>query len=307
MKKICTALVGVVLISLMIVSNVRVALAGVFVKKVLIDARTGLWSTQFGEYAGAIDILEANGYTVDLVTSGSITSDLLSGYCCFVIVCGDQGYSTAEQTAILNFIAGGGGLLFLGEHSGSFTDPSAEYIAEQLGVTIQHNVLYDETNFWTNTFWPLIHTFPTGHPVTNCVTQFVYGCGATLVVTSPAETIATGDDDSHNGHPTPIDSATAEEDLGPGGSWEPMLAVSTYGNGKAVITADSNLFDSSYFNGIEQFDNAILWLNIFLWLCPPIEHVIPEVPFGTILASASMIMGLLGFFLIPKLKRKQNL
>lgn len=39
----------------------------------------------------------------------------------------------------------------------------------------------------------------------------------------------------------------------------------------------------------------------------PPEAVIPEVPFGTIVASASMIMGLLGFFLIPRFKRKQSI
>ena len=39
----------------------------------------------------------------------------------------------------------------------------------------------------------------------------------------------------------------------------------------------------------------------------PTEHVIPEVPFGTILASVSMLMGFVGFFFIPRFKRKQNI
>ena len=39
-------------------------------------------------------------------------------------------------------------------------------------------------------------------------------------------------------------------------------------------------------------------------LTPGINNVIPEVPIGSIVASASMIMALLGFLALPRIRKK---
>lgn len=303
-KKIGSSLIIALISLMMIASNVRVAVAW---PSILIDARTSWWSF-YGNYAGAISILETNGYAVDLFTTGTITLGLLQQYCAFVIVTGDQGYSASEISDILAYVDGGGGLLFLGEWGGGFTHPSAESIALTLGVTINHDEIIDPTDNWINNFWPRITTFPTPHPVTSGITEFILGASATLDITSPAVTIATGDGDTYT-TTTPSPEATPLEDPGAtpppqeGGSYEPVLAVSTYGGGRAVIFGDSDVFDSSTsFNGIVLADNADLWLNIFLWICGPGGGVIPEYPIGTIVGAIAMFAALLSFGVVRKRK-----
>jgi hypothetical protein len=63
------------------------------------------------------ELLESWGFTVESVTSGTITYDLLDDYCAVVIPASTVDYSDSEIAAIGQYVDGGGGLLILGEWS----------------------------------------------------------------------------------------------------------------------------------------------------------------------------------------------
>jgi hypothetical protein len=308
-KKLLKLAIAVVLASLIVVPCLHKAGASITSGKVLLDARSPIFNSQFGGYSGAISLLTSHGYTVDLFTTGTLSLSLLQQYCCLVIVCGDYAFSAGEISDILAFVNGGRGLLFLGEWGGKFTSVSGESIMSALGVTLNHDELRDPTDYATYIYWVNIHTFPVAHPVTCGIQTFRVFATGTFVVTSPATTIATGDDDSY-AYPDPPGDTSDSAGV-PGfeatpplhGSFESILAVSSYGSGRAVIFGDSNIFASGNPDGINQADNRVLWMNIFAWLCPSFTPVIPETPIGTIGAAIAMVFALAGFAVLPRFRR----
>jgi hypothetical protein len=309
-KKICSG-IAIALVSLMMIASNTHLVRAWAPGKVLIDARTAYWD-YYGNYTGAIAILTSNGYTVDTLTSGTITSSLLSNYCCLVIVCGDQ-ILPSEISPILTFVNGGGGLVFCAEWGGTaqgLTNSYAGSIASALGVTLNNDSLNDPTNYISPiTNLVIIQNFPISHPVTSGVTEFVYGDGCTLSVTSPAMTLATGGPNAYT-DPSVGAEPTSINGTGPDGPapYAPVLAASTYGAGRAVITGDSDLFDSAPVwaggavvpgDGINRLDNAVLWLNIINWVSmSSVGNAVPEVPVGTIMASSAMILAFAAYLVI---------
>ena len=72
-----------------------------------------------GAYSDWADALRNEGYIVESLDSGSITSDVLSGVNVFVIPEPQDEFTTSEITAIKTFVNNGGGLVLIADHSGS--------------------------------------------------------------------------------------------------------------------------------------------------------------------------------------------
>ena len=154
-------------------------------------------------------LINAGGWSwVDVWWSGEITRERLDPPYYVLIVCNPQSaYSTSEVNAILDFVSDGNGLLFLGDYGAKWYEDSDGYypsgassILGPLGIAIKNNILYDPTDHHTkSTSWVKIHTFPVAHPITDGISIYMPAATATLVVTSPAIVIATGDDDTYTG------------------------------------------------------------------------------------------------------------
>jgi len=224
-------------------------------------------------FSTASSLLATEGYTVDVLTTGSITAERLEPYCALIICWPQTAYTEDEVNAIMDFIEAGRGLLFLGDYgknwysvSGGVYPSGANDILGPMGISINDDEVYDPTDYHTNTFWPLIDTFPVTHPVTSCVSTFMPEATASLSVSSPGVTIATGDDDSYA-----VDPAEADPEgdsptvvVGIAGSYEPVLAASTFGRGRLVVAGDHNWIVDGI---ISIYDNTQLFINTIKWLC----------------------------------------
>lgn len=272
-KKNYLILLFVVLLAALPISSVKAPCS----RNIAIDV-TRLHSYK-PSFATATSALAAEGFTVDVWNAGEITSTRLNGYCVLIIVWPQRAYTDSEVTAILNFVSSGNGLIFLGDYGKNWDSLSDGYYPEgatpiigPLGVSINNDVLYDPTDYeGIETGWPLIHTFPGVHPVTWGISTFMPAGTATLVVSSPARTIATGDDDTYiidPPGPDPMGDAPLLVE-GPGGSYEPVLAASVYNRGRAVVAGDHNWIA----DGWDLYNNIPLLINAINWLCPPCDGI----------------------------------
>jgi len=210
-----------------------------------------------------VSVLTAEGYGVDVFEfPGIITAERLAGYCTLIIAYPQDPYTDAEVTAILDFVSSGHGLLFLGEYGSGWSASSdgaypdaADPITGPLGIFINNDTLMDPTNYEPNGLHygiPHITTFPVSHPVTNGIGTYLPAGTATLGVTSPGTTIATGDDDTTTSPPGVV-------------GFQPVLASSNYGSGRAVVAGDHNWISIEWGS---HYDNTQLLINVIRWLCP---------------------------------------
>jgi ABC-type amino acid transport substrate-binding protein len=177
-------------------------------------------------YDGLKALLIANGYTVTKYI-GTITGDALSGYDILAITNTATGsdvnaktFTTSEIDAIEDFVSSGHGLFLAAENGELYGNDNFDPIGARFGVTFDNNAVRDPSNYYINTFWPIIHVFAT-HALTSGVSNHYHIFGCTLSGT--------------------------------------------------------------------------------------VEHVIPEVPFGTIMASLGMIIALAGFLGFKRFRPKFQL
>jgi len=83
---------------------------------------------------------------------------------------------------------------------------------------------------------------------------------------------------------------------------EYTLTVQVVGSGGAII--DTEVWSHTTCQG--DIDLAAFQLNPDGIITNPTFHVIPEVPLGTIMASAAMIIALVGYLAVPKWRRKRE-
>jgi len=232
----------------------------------------------------AIDALGAEGYTVHVWWSGEITADRLAGYSVLIITLPQAVYSPSEVAAILDFVESGHGLLFLGEYGKTWFNLSdgvypagADPVLDPFGISINNDCLYDPTDYGPGIGHPLIDTFPVAHPVTEGIGIYMPAGTATLVVESPGKVIVTGDDDTYAVDPVEIDPEGDSPSIvdGMGGSYEPVMAASFYGVGRAVVAGDHNWITDQYG---DYHDNLPLLVNIVEWLFQPEAHACKILP-----------------------------
>jgi len=234
---------------------------------------------------GLVDALEADGH---IVTTTQANFDL-TGYNAVYLFGPGSDYTADELAALQNFVAGGGLLAISGEHSGGFGVSNLNHVCSMFGMTIEANVVYDDTdNDQGINYWPLITSFEDAHPTVagpgppdTAVSINGYYAGASLTVDPGVMVIATTDGDGYIVYPkeTGSDGASASggpdlssgvkpKDIVPG---EPIvMAATSYGSGCVFVVGDWNIWadDKDGSNiGIEYYDNRQLALNVFNWTC----------------------------------------
>ncbi|AZB23995.1 T9SS C-terminal target domain-containing protein [Chryseobacterium bernardetii] len=225
-----------------------------------------------------IDLVR-QGYIVEtLPYSGSITygnssnPQDLSNYKVFIVVEPNIRFTTSEKTAMLNFVANGGGLFLISDHTISdrnndgwdspaiwndfFT--SNGIVNDPFGISFNlNNVSQVSSNFAPAGVNPAILNGPQGTP-----TQMKFSNGATM-------TLNKNNNASTQGLIFTTGSSTS-------GTTNVMFATSTYGNGKICALGDSSVPDDgtgdtndTLYNGYTGDANGNhrpLLVNAVVWL-----------------------------------------
>jgi hypothetical protein len=239
-----------------------------------------------GISAIAVDCVK-QGYTVEsLPFNGAITygntanTQDLSNYKVFVVTEPNTLFTTVEKTAIMNFIANGGGLMMICDHAGSDrnndgNDPPTVWndfltnngvANDGLGITFDaaSDVNGNSTSFatliTTNTYYSIFHgTF--GIP-----TQVLWTRGATM-------TLNTANNASVKGLVYKSGSSTT-------GTTNVYVGASTYQSGKVFAVGDSSIIDDGTgdsgdtlytgYTGDASGNHQKLLMNAMIWLMTPL-------------------------------------
>ncbi len=222
-----------------------------------------------GSYSEFASSLAVAGYTVTTLNPGqTLTFEALEDVCCLIIALSQDPYTTSEVDALEGYIAGGGGLLLVGDH-GPYSE-EVEPIANRFDISFKalsiNDKLADPTDYLINQYWIVYSSKNINpHPVTDLVTR-VEMYNVTSMNYLAGTPLITTDDDVYW-----FDTLTSAPN-------EPVLLALTYGQGKVVVIGDLSLWRSGEngdydMDGADNFydsDNYILALNTVNWLCQPI-------------------------------------
>ena len=269
--------------------------------KILVDAAHGEYfkplpskkmpQTPLSKWAG---ILAENGFQVDQLTQGYITSDLLANY--DVLVIGEPQdilFSDDEIAAIHSFVNGGGGLL-LGTSWYKYNQPDIlNPISSVFGVKFRLDEIMDDTDNNGQSYYPLITNFASDEPLCSGISAIVYN-GGSLEISGNAKAIAWGDDDSYALDASGVYTVRIGE--------KPVaVAVATYGQGRVVLTGGLTPYTDT---NIDFKDDAKFAVNIISWLATG-EVTEAKVP---IMIPKELMVGLpmlaIGLILLYVLKKR---
>ncbi|MBE2319834.1 hypothetical protein DVA67_027970 [Solirubrobacter sp. CPCC 204708] len=211
-------------------------------------------------YVKAARLLEQRDFTVTAHTDGELTdvpADVL------VIAhpsdprweatteTGSPRLNTQEIAAIERHVQAGGGLIVLGECDHDRYGNNLNELLATFGIQIETATVQDYEQSDAAPTWIRPHLTSNGRGAQADVLARVnevrlYRAG-TLALSNGAKVIA---------HASP--SATKPH--------APLAVVTTYGEGRVVVLADSDLFGD---DTIDQHDHADLWLNLVYWAAGP--------------------------------------
>ncbi len=217
-------------------------------------------------------VVESLPYNGNITYGNSSNPQDLSNYKVFVVVEPNIKFTDTEKTAMLNFVANGGGLFMVSDHTVSdrngdgwdspaiwndfFTSNSI--VNDPFGISINlNNISQLTSNFAPVSVNPAILNGPQGTP-----TQMKFSNGATM-------TLNKNNNPSAQGLIFTTGSSTA-------GNTNVMFATSTYGNGKVCVLGDSSVPDDgtgdpndTLYNGYSGDANGNhrpLLVNAVVWL-----------------------------------------
>ncbi|MBP8157734.1 MAG: hypothetical protein KAX93_05095 [Flavobacterium sp.] len=214
------------------------------------------------------------GHTVETLPSGTAITyggtgaQDLKNYNVYVITEPNIRFTSAEKTAIINFVKNGGGLFMIANHNGSDRNNDGYDSAKTwndlmstntvktnpFGITIALNSISETTS---NRLSATTNTILNGSQGT--VTQLKYSAGATMSISTTANTTVRG----------LIWRGSSTQ-----GNSNIMCASATYGTGRVVAIGDSSPADDGtgatgdtlYPGWTELSSHSILHLNASLWL-----------------------------------------
>nr|WP_294776649.1 hypothetical protein [uncultured Flavobacterium sp.] len=202
------------------------------------------------------------------ITYGGTGAQDLKNYDVYVITEPNIRFTSAEKTAIINFVKNGGGLFMIANHNGSdrnndgydsarvWNDLMSTNTVKKnpFGITITLNNISETT---TNRLSATTNTILNGSQGT--VTQLKYSAGATMSISTTANSTVRG----------LIWRGSSTQ-----GTSNIMCASATYGTGRVVAIGDSSPADDGtgatgdtlYPGWTELSSHSILHLNASLWL-----------------------------------------
>ena len=238
------------------------------------------------------------GHQVETLTSGSTitygtaNAQDLQNYDVFIVNEPNIKFSTAEKTALINFVQNGGGLFMISDHTGSDRNNDG------WDSPMIWNDLFTANGIVTNPFGMSVDLVDISQTSTNVatgdyltsgpagnVTAMKWSNGATVTINPAADSTVTG---------VVWTSGTAH------GNTNLMVARAKYGNGRVVIVCDSSPADdgtgasgNSLFVGwldpSVNGSHAALHMNGSLWLAKVTETLPVELTSFTALSSGNSV------------------
>ena len=194
--------------------------------------------------AWAVDCVK-QGYTVETLpfdtplTYGTSAAQDLSNYKVFVIDEPNIPFTAVEKTAIMNFVANGGGLMMIADHYGSdrnfdtFDSPMIwnDLMSSNTVLNNAFGMTFDliDTNNITTTNFPNLPTNAILHGIVGNVTQVKFYSGTTLTL-----------DPTKNSSVKGLVFKTGSSNTG---TLNALVASATFQNGKVVAIGDSSIED----------------------------------------------------------------
>ncbi|MBI2943789.1 MAG: hypothetical protein HYY25_06285 [Candidatus Wallbacteria bacterium] len=183
-----------------------------------------------------------------------------SGKSLLVLKCPSRPYAPAEIGAVRSFVAEGGGLLLLGDHSDAFFMNSyLDPVARLFGIRFLSDEHYDAFGTWSETD-SSCHEW--GSPFA-LLGKFLWATNCPLAVEPPAYVLVRNRPNSFAERGDYYSSSffgnrivDPEDRFGR----HPMMAAARYGKGKVLAFSDSTSFNNAFWS---YPDRRLLW---YLWL-----------------------------------------
>ncbi len=222
-----------------------------------------------GAYSDWADALRNEGYIVESLDSGSITSDALNGVNVFVIPEPQDEFTSEEITAIKTFVNNGGGLVLIADHSGSDRNnnghDSPHIYDNNFGVS-DFGFTFNLDQFSEDPISNVNHTI---YPeLTDGVSQIGIWAGSSISIT---------------------DSQKAKGVIFTNDGSKIVVVGAEVGNGRVAAIGDSSPFDDGsghpgnhLYDGWNEYDDSKLGIDMVKWcadalLAPPtVQSVSPE-------------------------------
>ncbi len=155
-------------------------------------------------------------------------------------------FSPSEIAAVHSFVSGGGGLIVLGEEEEGKHGGNLNELLAPFGVGFENTIVFDYDRREGVPSWVISEAAPTAADtgILHRVREVgFYRSGSLSTVEPGAVVLRTRD--------------TADPPRAA------LLAATTYGEGRVVVVADSDLFGDDY---LGRRDNRRLWLNLAYWV-----------------------------------------
>lgn len=223
------------------------------------------WGVALVKRGFVVESLPIGGH----ITFGDSTNPQdLANYGIFITVEPNIKFTSPEKTAIIQFVAAGGGFFMIADHSGSDRNNDGFDSLVILNDLVNNNsiasnvfgITFNSVSVsLTSSFVDASATDPVIHGAAGTVAQMQYSSGTTLSITGANSHGAIFRTTSH-----------ASNDV--------MMAYATYGSGKIVACGDSSPFDDGTgdsadtlyngWSGAVNGDHAEAAINGCLWLNP---------------------------------------
>jgi hypothetical protein len=173
---------------------------------------------------------------------------------------GDPRLSETELNEIVRFVERGGGLIVLGETEQDKYGNNLNDLLDRFGLRIENATVQDYTHHHGDApSWVLADLDrSTAPPVTSNGVSADLLARVNQACFYRAGTLALGLENGARAIARTHDTASSPH--------APLAAVTTYGDGRVVVLADSDLFGDDC---ISDLDHEALWLNLVYWAAQP--------------------------------------
>ncbi|MGO9892539.1 MAG: DUF6421 family protein [Solirubrobacteraceae bacterium] len=214
-------------------------------------------------YARAAAALVERDFVVEPHAEGPLTEEALAGAGVLVIAhpsdprwekttgTGAPRLSAAELDAIEAFVAGGGGLIVLGETEQDKYGNNLNELLERFGLKLENDTVQDYEHNVSAPSWVLAD-----------LERGARGRAGDLLARVNAACLYRATTISCSNGATVLARTHATASV-PGA---PLIVAATHGQGRVVVLADSDLFGDDC---IDELDHRALWLNLCYWTAAP--------------------------------------
>lgn len=217
-------------------------------KKILFDDTHGCRPGIVGDWTEYETALNNAGYPVAHYTASSVTLAALKKHDAFVITVPRVNYTSAEKTAIVDFVNDGGGLMIVQDFGNAPWSAPTREILNLFGANDDNNFMEDPTNHYLpgqydDVVFDSQRNF-LSHPIVNGWNSFHVDAASSLSADGAWTTVVETDDDSIPAR-------------------RPAVIARAFGSGRVVAFGDSNTWADHHIN---HLDNRVFGVRCAEWI-----------------------------------------